>query len=195
MPLSSLRVFGGGISMIALTLIGSSSIPPLLTTNLRNFPEDTPKKHLRGFIRSLNFRNRSKTLRRSSRWLFFFLLLTARSSMSIQLFYAACLGRSSSWLFYMWLQDSWDQKARLYNNIPGMESWMMYLFHLLRTSWFGYILRIHPWMTFFHIRMYYQSWFRGWAAKNHLWNIPYLDPEVNTNPDLSILFCDKDNIG
>lgn len=73
-PFSSFRFFGGGISRMALTFTGSSSMPCFRTTNPRNLPDETPKKHSYspGFIRSLCFRSRSNTLRRSSRWSSFF---------------------------------------------------------------------------------------------------------------------------
>ena len=79
-PFNSLKVLSGGIYRIALTLMGSSSIPPFRTTNLRNLCDETLKKHFRGFMHSLCFRNHRNTSQRTLTWSSFVLLLTVRSS-------------------------------------------------------------------------------------------------------------------
>ena len=59
---NSFTVASGFIVAMAVALVGSISIPLLCTRKPRNFPEDIPNAHLRGFILSLKALHLSNTL-------------------------------------------------------------------------------------------------------------------------------------
>ena len=59
-PQICFSVFGDGMDMMALILVGSISIPRELITYPKSLPEVTPNAHLAGFSFILYFRSLSK---------------------------------------------------------------------------------------------------------------------------------------
>ena len=71
---------GGGISVIALILLGSNSIPHRDTMNPNNFPKVTPKTHFFELRQTLNSSNLLNIFISISRYCFLILDLANKSS-------------------------------------------------------------------------------------------------------------------